>query len=801
MFKKILITLIILGFLGGIVGVCVGVWGYIYISRDLPNVASVDDYEPPAASKVYSNDGTLIGEFFAERRYPVKIADVPLHVKQAFLAAEDENFYGHAGIDPMSIARAMIKNFISGASRQGGSTITQQVVKNLLLSSEQTFERKIKEAVLAYMLEERYTKDEILEIYLNKIFLGNTAYGISAAAKLYFHKEVGQITIAEAAMLAGLPKAPSSYSPVTNYPRARERQMYVIRQMEKAGFISPEDADVARREKIKVYAASSQNVYQAPFYVAEVKKILDEKWPNLNLTSDGLEIYTAADVDADRIATKALRSGLREVDKRRGYRGPLYNIPGADVQSYIDRNITMTDSFDRDELYPAMIVSIDRNAQSAHVVVGKNATRKRVSWKGKTWLTKYLDNRDRISFGQLIERIHLGDVIEISIPGDDENAEIEQTPQLEGAITILNPETGRVVAVVGGYSYVRSKFNRVTQGMRQPGSSFKPIVYLSAIDSYGFTPATVVDDSPRTFRVGDQFWTPGNFDGKFLGRMTLQRALEKSRNIISADLVSRIGADAVIRYARKLGVKSRLQRVMSIALGSSEVTLLELARAYGVFAARGVLVDSSFITKIVDRHGRVLYDADAERLLHANPVISEQSAFIMSHMMRGVVERGTAMKVKALKRPAAGKTGTSNDQMDAWFVGFTPQWVCGVWVGFDEKKEIGEKETGGVIAAPIFVDAMRDFLDKEDKVQYERLVLEAKAEAERRGTQYTTPPPLEPADFVVPDGVEPYWIDEDSGAVVSSDTPGAVLTYLPRGVEIESELKTDSDSTVYLDSY
>jgi penicillin-binding protein 1A len=701
----------------------------------------------------------------------------------------------------MSIVRAMIRNVMRGASKQGGSTITQQVVKNLLLTPEQTIERKIKEAVLACMLEERYTKDEILEIYLNKIFFGNTAYGISAAAKLYYHKELGQITIAEAAMLAGLLKAPSTYSPVTNYPRARERQMYVIRQMEKAGFISNEDADVARREKIKVYAASSQNVYNAPFYVAEVKRILDEKWPNLNLTNDGLEIYTAVDVDADKFATKALRSGLRDVDKRRGYRGPLNNIPGADIQSYIDKTRIVGDSFDRDELYPALVVSIDRNAQTAQVVVGKSATRKKVTWKGKGWLTKYLDKKDHVSFGQFNDHLHVGDVIEVAITTEDGTAEIDQTPEVEGAITILNPETGRVVAVVGGYSYVRSKFNRVTQGMRQPGSSFKPIVYLSAIDSYGFTPATVVDDSPRTFRVGDQFWTPGNFDGKFLGRMTLQRALEKSRNIISADLVSRIGADAVIRYARKLGIASRLQRVMSIALGSSEVTLLELSRAYGVFAARGVLVDSTFITKIVDRHGRVLFDADAERLTHASPVISEQSAFIMTHMMKGVVERGTAIKVKALNRPTAGKTGTSNNQMDAWFIGFTPQWVCGIWVGFDEKKEIGEKETGGVIAAPIFVDAMRDFLAKEDTVQYERLANEAKLESERRGVTYVPPAPLEAADFVVPDGVDPFWIDEDSGAVVTSDTPRAVLTYLPKGVEIESELKTDSDSSVYLDSY
>jgi penicillin-binding protein 1A len=366
-------------------------------------------------------------------------------------------------------------------------------------------------------------------------------------------------------------------------------------------------------------------------------------------------------------------------------------------------------------------------------------------------------------------------------------------------MVLIDPHSGKVVALVGGYSYSRSQFNRVTQSLRQPGSTFKPVLYLAAVDGYKYTPSTIVHDGPRTFRVGDEYWTPANFDEKFLGAITLRVALEKSRNLVSADIVSRIGIDAVIQYAKRLGISSKLGRNLSLSLGSSEVTLLELTRAYGVFAAKGVLFDSVFITRVVDRTGRVIFDAETESLARAQQAIDPNSAFVMAHMMKGVVEFGTGYKIKEIMRPVAGKTGTSNDQMDTWFIGYTPQWAAGVWVGFDTKKEIGEKETGGKVAAPIWLYGMRDFLNYQDQRNYAQLVEEAKNEASRLGVEYVAPEPLTPLDFSPPEGVDPYWVNHDSGIRMEEGHAGAFLEYFVRGTE-PPRGGGEPDTSSYLES-
>jgi penicillin-binding protein 1A len=363
----------------------------------------------------------------------------------------------------------------------------------------------------------------------------------------------------------------------------------------------------------------------------------------------------------------------------------------------------------------------------------------------------------------------------------DYKFQLDQTPDIEGAIALVDPNSGKVLAEIGGYSYQRSQFNRVTQSLRQPGSAFKPVVYLAAVDAYKYTPATIVYDTPRTFRVGDEFWTPGNFDSKYLGPITLRVALEKSRNLVSADIVSRIGVDAPIRYAHKLGFTSRLGRNLSLSLGSSEVTLLELVRAYGVFAAKGILFDTVYVTQIKDRQGNVVYEYEDAKLTKAKQAISEDTAFVMANMMRGVVEHGTAYKVREIGRPVAGKTGTSNDQMDTWFIGYTPNLVAGVWAGFDVKKEIGDKETGGKVSAPIWLSFMRNYLNYLDKSNNDKLAEDARAEAERLGIQYVPPEKLGPLDFTPTEGVEGAWVDKASGHLTSANAPGAIYEYFLKG--------------------
>lgn len=787
--------MISIGVAASLVAALFGVWGYFYLTRDLPRLARIEDYQPPAVSRVLARDGTLIAEFFSEKRYPVKLSDVPDRVRKAFLAAEDASFYRHHGIDPVSIARAVYKNVQSGNAKQGASTITQQVVKNLLLTPEKSLVRKGKEAILSYRLERRFSKDEILEIYLNQIFFGNGAYGIKAAGLIYFHKDLSELTIAEAAMLAGLPKAPSSYSPLRNMKKAKRRQATVLAQMREAGFITREEEEKASKQELIVYPASQRNIFASPYYVGEVRRVFAERWKDLDLDSDGLEVMTAVDLDADRMALRALQNGLRAVDKRRGWRGPLTSSSEQEYRAKYGSIELIPDT-----PLPAYVRSIAKG--SLRGLLGRREFS--LNLREASWAKKFLDSNGDTQFIDPARKIRVGDVVEVSFEAADTSAsdsvdskevavELDQTPQVEGALVLIDPLSGEVVSMAGGYDYSRSQFNRVTQSLRQPGSSFKPIVYLTAIDRFSYTPATIVHDVARSFRVGDDVWTPANFDEKFLGPITLRTALEKSRNLVSADIVSRVGVDAAIEYARRLGITSPMGRNLSLSLGSSEVSPLEITRAYGVFPAKGILFNSVFVTKITDRFGKVLYDYEQEKPQQARRVINENSAFVMANMMKGVVEHGTGYKVKALGRPAAGKTGTSNDQMDAWFVGYTPRWACGVWVGFDQKKSIGPKETGGAVSAPIWLSFMSDFLAYREAASMQELEREARLEAEQLGIDYRPPELEQQLDFSVPEGVEAFLISKKTGARARSGDSGTILEYFIKGSEPEEYVSLPAD--------
>ena len=816
MLKKIFLIGFCLFLLALAAGSVFATWGYMRVTRDLPKLSSIQDYKPPAVTKVFSNNGTLIAEFYEERRYPVKISEVSKLIINAFLAAEDVNFYAHQGIDYTSILRAVWKNLQAGSARQGGSTITQQVVKNLLLTSERKFERKIKEAILSYRLEARFSKDEILEIYLNQIFFGNNAYGIKAAAQIYFHKELNEVTLAEAAILAGLPKAPSQYSPIRSMEQAKRRQKYVLGQMLKAGFATKEEVDTALKEEVKAYPSNANNIFHAPYFVTEIRRVLgeDPRWKTLDIDHEGFEIHTTLDLAADQIAESSLQKGLREVDKRRGWRGPQKNIPIADKKVFTTEYPASAelDTPLPGQVYPALVTEILRDKAIARIDLGKISSA--IEYKNTEWAKKKLDKDDRAMWITADQMLRVGDVIEVSmienlskdkkdyvLPGVEKQYKLDQTPLINGAVVLLDPYSGKVATIQGGYDYGKSKFNRATQGLRQPGSTFKPVIYYAAIDGFKYTPTTIVYDEPRTFRVGNDYWTPGNFDGKFIGPITLRNALEKSRNLISAEIIAGIGVDPVIKYARKLGITSPLGRNLSLSLGSSEVTLLEITRAYGVFAAKGVLFDSTFVEKIVDREGKVVFNYEEDKLSKANQVIDQNSAFVMANMMKGVIESGTGYKIKEINRPVAGKTGTSNDQMDAWFIGYTPQWSCGVWVGFDDKVKIGEKETGGVVAAPIWLHLMRDFLNFKDKSAFEKLVEEGKAEAERLGIQYVPPEPILPMDFSAPPDVEGYWVDKTSGVAAEANAPGAIFEYFVKGTGPNTTaIQGQESATNYLES-
>ena len=694
-------------------GALVGV--YFYLSRDLPKISKLADYRPPVVTTVYAEDGRKIAEFYKERRIVVPLSQVPQQLVQAFVAAEDARFYSHKGIDFPSIVRAFFKNLEAGTIVQGGSTITQQVTKSFLLTPERSYERKMKEAILAYRIDKAFSKEEILYLYLNQIYLGHGAYGVAAAAENYFEKPVSDLTLAEAAMLAGLPQAPSRYSPFRYPEKAKERQEYVLQRMATEGYIGKDQAEAAARAELDIHPRKNWYLNEVPFYTEHIRREIEERYGAEALYTGGLQIHAAVDVDMQKTAREQIEQGLRDLDKRQGYRGPLMRIHPEQIEGFVADLQMETEQAPPapGQILRGVVAAVDDAAGTVQVRTGAGPGV--VLVEDMKWARRpdpevpyYAAGIQRPS-----QALRVGDVIEVRLVERDADADrwrlsLEQEPITQAALLCIEAETGEVKAMVGGRDFKESQFNRAFQSRRQPGSAFKPIIYAAAIDK-GYTPATVIVDSPIVFEDTDRdfTWKPKNYKERFHGPTLLREALAKSRNVVTIKILQDIGVDYLIDYARKLGITSTLNRDLSIALGSSGVSLLELVNAYSVFANRGYRVEPVFIRKIVDRDGNVLEETAPLR----EKVIEQSTAYIMTHLLEGVVQNGTGFRVKALGRPAAGKTGTTNNLFDAWFMGYTPRYITGTWVGFDDERSLGEGETGSRAASPIWLGFMKRILE------------------------------------------------------------------------------------------
>lgn len=673
---------------------------YKYFSEDLPQISSLADYRPPIISTVYSDDSRVIAEFFKERRIITPFAEIPNVLVEAFIAAEDSRFFEHEGVDLLSIIRAAIKNFEAGTVVQGGSTITQQVTKSFLLSPEKKFSRKIKEAILAYRIDSAFSKEDILFLYLNQIYLGNGAYGVAAAAENYFGKPVQDLTLAECAMLAGLPQAPSRYSPYKHFHRAKERQRYVLKRMTEEGYINQEEADKAFAEPLKIRTRQNLYLETVPYYTEYIRQYVENKYGKDALYQDGLKIYTAVNIEMQEAARAAVDQGLRDLDKRHfGYRGPIERLSPQAIPDYARKLSKTADTNARDEVIKGVVTEV--STAKGGVFVQTTNGKGRIPFGTMKWaLRKTRVKRE----SQLLSR---GDVIWVrpvqgSPPGGERELRLEQSPETQGALLCVEAGTGYVKAIVGGRDFKESQFNRAIQSKRQPGSAFKPIIYAAALDK-GYTPASMISDNVFIYKDENMTWKPKNYDKKIYGDNLLRTALAHSRNLSTINLLDRIGVGYVINYAKKLGITSDLSRNLSIALGSSGVSLLELVTAYSVFANQGYRIAPVFITGIKDRYG-----AELEGLnIDVEQVIDRETAYLMTNLMESVVKEGTGKTVLALNRPAAGKTGTTDNLNDAWFLGYTTDYVSGVWVGYDQERSLGPKETGGKAASPIWLDFMQ----------------------------------------------------------------------------------------------
>jgi penicillin-binding protein 1A len=664
------------------------------LTQDLPPVAELLDYRPPTATRVYAADGTLIGEFFVERRYLIPLEQVPEHVKAAFLASEDAEFYTHRGVDPTSMLRALKVNLERGEIVQGASTITQQVVKQLLLSPERSFERKAKELILAVELESKLTKDEILYLYLNHIYFGFGTYGISAAAKTLFGRPVSELTLAQAAVLAGLPQAPSRYDPIRRPEAAAARQLYVLDRMVASGFIAPAERDAARAEEIEVANLRTGPYAKASWYVEHVRRLLEEEF-GPTFADLGLEVHTAVDLRLQSEAETALREGLRTIDRRLGVRSAAGHLPPQRIEAYLDRQ--------RESRRP------DGPQQAVVTAVSANGLAIRTPWEtGVVAKEDHPPDRD----WRAPSHFRVGDIVSVDpIERDHDGAmrfALDQDPQVEGVLIAIDLTNGQVKALVGGVDFERSEFNRAVLARRQPGSAFKPLVYAAAVDQ-GYTPATIVQDAPISLPAGrGKTWSPKNYGGRYYGAVPLRTALAKSLNTVSVRLALDIGVDTLRDYLRIFDFPTSFPRNYSLALGSSEVTPLELTRAYGVFATLGRRFDPVFITSITDVSGDPV-DFPGSRT-RFETVMNPATAYVVNQMMGSVVQSGTAQEARKLGRPAAGKTGTTNDAKDAWFIGYTPELLTGVWVGFDADRSLGSY-TGGRAATPIWTNFMKRALE------------------------------------------------------------------------------------------
>jgi penicillin-binding protein 1A len=705
------------------------------IAKDLPDHAELKSYSPPVMTRVHAGDGTLIAEYAREHRIFVPLDAIPQHVIDAFLSAEDRNFYNHIGIDLQGVARAAIanvQNVMAGRRLEGASTITQQVTKNFFLTSEVSMERKIKEALLAFRLEESLTKDEILELYLNEIYLGWRAYGVASAALQYFDKALNELTVAEAAYLAAMPKAPNNYRP--DLPQTRERGLarrnWVLERMAINGFISQEVAQAAREEQLIVHRRpTGAHTVEAEYFVEEVRREIVSVFGNDALYDGGLSVRATLDTRLQEAALRALRNGLVEFDRRLGWRGPFARIDLAETGDWASALTGMTIPRDMDPWRAAVALEVDDNNGVVRIGFAEGDTGV-LPLAEMTWARATIEGQ-RGAVGPRVTRpgdvLSAGDVIfvePVTDEGGGQHWALRQIPEVNGALVAMDPHTGRVLAMIGGFSFQASEFNRATQARRQSGSAFKPFVYAAAFDQ-GYTPSSLVLDAPFVMEQGPglPLWKPENYTQRYYGVSTLRRGMEASRNLMTVRLARDVGMEHIVDYARRMGVVDNMPPLLAMSLGAAETTLMRMTAGYSIFVNGGKRVTPTLIDRVQDRYGRTIYRHDkrpcegclAERWeWQEEPalpdmreeVLDPRTSYQIVSLLEGVVQRGTATSVRAVGKPLAGKTGTTNEARDAWFIGFAPDLAVGVYIGYDTPRPLGVRETGGSIAAPIFRDFM-----------------------------------------------------------------------------------------------
>jgi penicillin-binding protein 1A len=676
---------------------------------DLPLISSLDDYNPHTITRVLDRNGNVVGDFAVERRVIVTYQQIPEHLRNAIVSAEDGGFFDHAGLSISRMVLALLTDLVSTNKTPGRSTLTQQLSRNLFPSEvgfavgDRSPVRKVKESLVSIQMEKRYTKEEIFTLYCNEIYWGHGAYGVEAAAQVYFGKPVSQLNLEESALIAGIIQGNARQSPYVNMDAAMRRRNYALQRMADEGYITQAQAEEAKLKPIITRGEPGQGSTVAPYYIEEVRKYVEAKYGAKALYESGLTIRTTLDTELQRVANRAVDRGLRQVAKRRGiWRRPGRNVLAEGHQLEQFHHDRWSRPIGVGDIVPAVVTAVDaREARTgaAHVRFGSYTAD--LPRSGYQWTRR----------AHAADLVRTGDLIDVSVVSLDESGKgtvaLEQEPQLEGALVAIDNRTGQVLAMVGGYSFTRSKFNRATQAFRQLGSTFKPFLYTAAIDR-GLTPTSMLNDSPAEFDAGagQPPYRPGNYDGKFQGPLTLRRALENSRNIPAVRLMEMLGPRQVVAYAKRFGFAQDFPPYLSSALGAGEATLLQVTSAYSAFPTHGIRLQPYQVASVIDREGNVLEETRPA----PHEAIRADSAFVMTNLMRGVVQRGTAASANSLNWPLAGKTGTVDDYTDAWFVGFDPNITVGVWVGYDEKKPIGNGETGTTTALPIWMDFMREYI-------------------------------------------------------------------------------------------
>ncbi|MBF0455904.1 MAG: PBP1A family penicillin-binding protein [Magnetococcales bacterium] len=777
-----------------------GLWSiYRHYSQDLPTLDDLAHYRPSLVTRVFARDYQLLGEFYIQRRQFVPFEEIPEKLVLALLAIEDWKFYQHHGIDPVGMFRAALANIRAGRKVQGASTITQQVARTFLLTGIKTWERKIKEIILSLRIEQRFSKDEIIELYLNQVLLGSGSYGVGAASRIYFNRDVSELSLGQMALLAGLPQAPNRYNPWRRPERARKRQIKVLNRMEAVGIITPQEAQEAKEAPFGLARPPKPLEQVAPHFLEHVRRTIQTEWGSRQLYRGGLDVYTTLDPNLQRAAQKAVRDGLVALDRRHGYRGALAHLDQLGPESLRVWLAANPEKITSPSGYLYGLVTEIPDGKQAIVQLAKDNQSVVLPFAGVEWARPRLEGNDKkpgAKLQSIHEALRVGDIVLLEPPGEERDSyQLAQEPEAEAALVSLDPHTGQVLAMVGGYDFASSEFNRATQSKRQPGSAFKPFLYAAGLDAT-YSPVSKIDDSPLPISYRDpvtgelKVWRAENYEKKFYGPTTLRTGLAHSRNLVTIRLVKSLGISNVVPFLEKFGLRiPKFRQDLSLSLGSVGFTPLEMTSAYAVFANGGKLVEPVYIARVQDRFGRTVHrhkggdcllchqepqdstttvDRETRKIaLFGSRVLDPTTAYQTTNLLKGVVQHGTGRRAKKLRRPLAGKTGTTNDLRDAWFMGFSPSLVTAVWVGMDDSTPLGYRETGATAALPIWIDVMRAGL-KDRSV----------------------------ADFPVPEGIHLEAVNHETGEAVAAGEKKWVMEAFKEGQKPNSAKKGGTSQNI-----